>query len=108
MQPVRVGLIGCGKVGRIHADALTNIDEAEFVAVCDVSSERAAQFAAGFDVQAFTDVALMLREVEAAIIGTPHPMHVEPAIRALEAGVHVLLEKPMAASLADCDAILAA
>src|SRR5437762_8469120 len=50
----------------------------------------------------------MLREVDAVIIGTPHPMHAEPAIRALEAGVHVLVEKPMAASLADSDAMLAA
>jgi predicted dehydrogenase len=42
------------------------------------------------------------------VIGTPHPMHAGPAIRAAEAGVHVLVEKPMAATLADCDAMLAA
>ncbi len=45
---------------------------------------------------------------EAVVIGTPHPMHAGPAILAAEAGVHVLVEKPMAATLADCDAMLAA
>jgi UDP-N-acetyl-2-amino-2-deoxyglucuronate dehydrogenase len=52
----------------------------------------------------------MLREtgVGAIIVGTPHPLHAEPAIRAAEAGVHVLVEKPLAANLADCDAMIAA
>jgi predicted dehydrogenase len=52
----------------------------------------------------------MLREAapEVLLIGTPHPLHAEAAIRAAEAGVHVLVEKPLAASLADCDAMLAA
>ncbi len=46
--------------------------------------------------------------VEALLIGTPHPLHAQPAILAAEASVHVLVEKPLAASLQDCDAILAA
>src|SRR5438874_2234961 len=52
----------------------------------------------------------MLRDggVEAVVVGTPHPLHAEPAVRAAEAGVHVLIEKPLAANLADCDAMLAA
>jgi predicted dehydrogenase len=52
----------------------------------------------------------MLRDAapEAIIIGTPHPLHAEAAVRAAEAGVHVLVEKPLAANLADCDAMLAA
>jgi predicted dehydrogenase len=110
MQPVRIGLIGCGKVGHIHAAALTGIDGAEFIAACDVSAERAQSFAAKYKVRPFTDVGIMLREgdVEAVVIGTPHPLHAEPAVRAQEAGIHVLVEKPMAATLADCDAMLAA
>ena len=47
-------------------------------------------------------------DVQAVLIGTPHPLHAEPAIAAAEAGVHVLVEKPLAASLNDCDAMLAA
>ncbi len=106
MQPLRVGLIGCGKVGQIHAAALKTVDEAQFVAACDASLERAQAFAAKYGARPFADIASMLPVVDAVIIGTPHPLHAEPAIRALEAGVHVLVEKPMAATLADCDAML--
>ena len=108
MKPVRVGLVGCGKVGTIHAAALASIPEAAFVGACDALPERAASFAAKYGVRAFHDLQLMLREVEVVVIGTPHPLHAEPAVRAAEAGVHVLVEKPLAASLVDCDAMLVA
>jgi predicted dehydrogenase len=110
MLPIRVALIGCGKVAGIHAAALAALPEAEFVAACDVNAERAGAFAAKWSVRPFADLATMLRESrpEAVIVGTPHPLHAEAAIRAAEAGVHVLVEKPLAASLADCDAIIAA
>lgn len=110
MTPVRVGLVGCGKVGQIHAAALASLPEAEFVAACDAVPGRAEAFAARYRVRAFGDVGVMLREagVEAVVVGTPHPLHAEPTIRAAEAGVHVLVEKPLAANLADCDAMIAA
>ncbi len=110
MKPVRVGLIGCGKVGQIHASALRGVAEAELTAVCDVSAERVRAFADRYGAHGYTDVNEMLSEgkVEAVLIGTPHPLHATPAIRAAEAGVHVLVEKPLAATLADCDAMLAA
>jgi predicted dehydrogenase len=105
-----VGLIGCGKVGQIHAAALRTIAEAELTAVCDVSAERAQTFADRYGARGYTDVDALLHEgnVEAVVIGTPHPLHAAPAVRAAEAGVHVLVEKPLAATLADCDAMLAA
>jgi predicted dehydrogenase len=110
VKPVRVGLVGCGKVGTIHAAALKSLPEAEFVAACDASRERVEAFAAKYGVMPFADVSTMLRDggVEAVIVGTPHPLHAGPTVRAAEAGVHVLVEKPVAASLADCDAMLAA
>jgi UDP-N-acetyl-2-amino-2-deoxyglucuronate dehydrogenase len=110
MPPIRVGLVGCGKVAQVHVAALRSLPEAELVAACDALPDRAAAFAAKHNVRPFADVATMLREakVEAVVIGTPHPLHAEPAIRAAEAGVHVLVEKPLAANLADCDAMLAA
>jgi predicted dehydrogenase len=108
MKPVRVALVGCGKVASVHAAALAALPEAQFVAACDVSAERAGAFAAKHGVRPFTDLGTMLREArpEAVIVGTPHPTHAETAIRAAEAGVHVLVEKPLAASRADCDAML--
>ncbi len=108
MTALRTALVGCGKVGDIHAQALRDLPEAEFVAVCDSSSERAGAFAGRYGVRPFTDVAAMLREAgaQALLIATPHPLHAEPACTALERGVHVLVEKPLAASLRDCDAML--
>lgn len=110
MKPTRIAVVGCGKVAGIHAAALGTIPEAEFVAACDISADRAAAFAAKYGARPFTDLATMLRDArpDAIIIGTPHPLHAAAAITAAEAGVHVLVEKPLAASLADCDAMLAA
>jgi predicted dehydrogenase len=107
---VRVGLIGCGKVGQIHAAALQGMTEAELTAVCDVNAERAQTFADRYGARGYTEVETMLdkSKVDAVIIGTPHPQHVVPAVRAAEAGAHVLVEKPLASTLADCDAMLAA
>lgn len=110
MKPVCVAVVGCGKVASIHAAALQSLPEAQFVAACDVSLERALAFASKWRVQPCTDLGKMLAEAkpEAVIIGTPHPLHAEAAVRAAEAGVHVLVEKPLAASLSDCDAMLRA
>jgi predicted dehydrogenase len=108
IKKIRTALIGCGKVGGIHARALKAIPDSDFAAVCDASAERAQAFASQFGVAPFTDVPSMIRSagIEAATIATPHPLHAEPAIRCAEAGVHVLIEKPLAASLADCDAMI--
>jgi len=110
MKRLRTALVGCGKVGQIHAEALADMPESEFVAVCDASRERADAFAARYGVQSFTNLDAMLAKarVEVLLIGTPHPLHADATLQATSAGVHVLIEKPMAASLSDCDAMLAA
>jgi UDP-N-acetyl-2-amino-2-deoxyglucuronate dehydrogenase len=110
VQAVRTALVGCGKVGQIHATALAGLAEAELVGVCDALPERGQAFAARYGARPYTDFGDLLREArpEAVLIGTPHPLHAEPALRAAEAGAHVLVEKPMAANLGDCDAMLAA
>src|SRR5262245_27167044 len=110
MNRVRTALIGCGKVGQIQARALQSLPESEFVAVCDSDQSRAAAFAETYGARPYTDVPTMITEsaVQAVFICTPHPLHARPAILAAEAGVHALVEKPLAASLEDCDAMLAA
>jgi predicted dehydrogenase len=110
MTRLRTALVGCGKVGHVHARALRDLPESEFTGVCDAQSERARAFAEQYGTRAFPDVAALLREArpQALLIATPHPLHAAPAIAAAQAGVHVLVEKPLAASLADCDAMLAA
>ena len=110
MQKLKTALVGCGKVGHLHAAALQSLPESEFVAVCARSPEKAKAFAEKYHVAAFTDVAEMISKakVEAICLCTPHPQHAAPTIIAAQLGVHVLVEKPLASSLADCDAMLAA
>jgi UDP-N-acetyl-2-amino-2-deoxyglucuronate dehydrogenase len=110
MQPVRTALIGCGKVGGLHAQALATLPESKFIAVCDAQLARADEFARRYNVTAFDSLERMLREAkpEAVTICTPHPLHEEPCVAAASAGVNVLVEKPLAASLAACDRMIAA
>jgi UDP-N-acetyl-2-amino-2-deoxyglucuronate dehydrogenase len=110
VKRLRTALIGCGKVGLTHAHALSSLHESEFVAVCDSNLKRAETFAAKFNVRPFADVRTMLREsgAEAVSVATPHPLHAEAAVAAAEVGVHVLVEKPLAANLRDCDAMITA
>jgi predicted dehydrogenase len=110
VEPVRTALIGCGKVGATHVQALRDLPQSELVAVCDASADRAAAFAATYGGRPFTDVARMLDEasIQTVTIATPHPLHAPAAILAAQAGAHILVEKPMAASLDDCDAMLEA
>lgn len=110
MRRIKTAIIGCGKVGHIHAQALGTLPASEFVAVCDAQPARAQAFADQYGVQAFVSVPEMLSraDVEAVTICTPHPLHEEPCVQAANAGVHVLIEKPMASSLAACDVMLEA
>ncbi len=78
--------------------------------MCDRTEERAHAFATEYGVTPYTDVQQMVERehLDAVLICTPHPAHAAPAIAAMGAGAHVLVEKPMATSLVDCDAMLAA
>src|SRR5450432_3432617 len=110
MRKIKTALVGCGKVGHLHAAALKSLPESEFVAVCGRTVEKAKAFAEKYSVAAFTDIREMIAKakVEAICLCTPHPQHAAPTIAAAQLGVHVLVEKPLASSLEDCDAMLAA
>jgi len=105
---LRTALIGCGKVGETHAAALASLEASELVAVCDRTEEGATEFGSRYGVPGYTDVATMLREqgVQAVSVCTPHPVHAAVIEVAAEHGAHVLVEKPLAATLADCDRAL--
>jgi len=110
MEKLKTGLIGCGKVADIHASALQNLAESEFTAVWSMSFDRAQVFAEKWHVTPYATLEEMLEKsgVQAVVIGTPHPAHAEPAIQAARAGIHVIVEKPLASSLQDCDAMIQA
>ncbi|MCZ2098641.1 MAG: Gfo/Idh/MocA family oxidoreductase [Chloroflexota bacterium] len=108
MDRLRTGVIGYGKVAHLHAQALRSLPMSEFVAVCGRSAERAQAFAQQYGAAAFTSVRDMIEQagVQAVVICTPHPAHAGPAVEAASLGAHVLVEKPLASTLADCDAMI--
>ncbi|MGD9046629.1 MAG: Gfo/Idh/MocA family oxidoreductase [Anaerolineae bacterium] len=107
---VRTALVGYGKVAHTHAEVLRALPESEFVAVCGRRLGGVEAFAEQYRVRAYTDLQTMISDagVEAIVVCTPHPAHAEAVLVAAEAGVHALVEKPLASSLQDCDAMIAA
>ena len=106
---LRVGIIGCGGIGRTHSAAWTTTG-ATPVAYCDPSAGLAAQLAGSTGAAAYDDVATLLARADLDVVSicTPPVTHAPLAIAALQAGVHVIVEKPMAVSVAACDEMIAA
>jgi UDP-N-acetyl-2-amino-2-deoxyglucuronate dehydrogenase len=107
---IKIGIIGCGKVSDLHASALKRIENSAFIAVCDKNEKRMRAFASKYNVKAYNSVTEMVKEekLDMVTVCTPHPAHKIPTIDALNAGASVLVEKPLASSLEDCDAMLEA
>lgn len=106
----RVAVIGCGDVATVHFEAIAAIDGAKLVAVCDTDPGRLTEASATRGVPGYADVADMLDAVRPDVVHvcTPHNQHVDPAIAALERGIHVISEKPLASTLADGERLAAA
>ncbi|AUG75402.1 Oxidoreductase [Kitasatospora sp. MMS16-BH015] len=110
-RTVRIALAGGGAFGAKHAAALRRIEGVEVTAVVSSSLDSARKFAAEQGVGrgvATLEEALALEEVDAVILATPTPMHAAQTLACLEAGKHVQVEIPLAASLGDAEACLAA
>jgi predicted dehydrogenase len=110
VERVKTGIIGCGKVAHFHAKAFKNLKESAFTAVCSRDINKAKAFAEQYNVKAYSDAEEMIRDsgVEAVSVCTPHPDHARFAVAAANAGAHVLVEKPLASSLEECDAMIKA
>jgi UDP-N-acetyl-2-amino-2-deoxyglucuronate dehydrogenase len=108
-QTVRTALIGCGKVGHTHAQALSTLPQSDLVAVCSRSGESAERFAQQYSARAYTDVEDMLTHstVQMVSICTPHPSHADLIVLVARHGVHALAEKPLAPDLEGCDQAIA-
>ena len=105
-QSLRFGLVGTGHWARItHAPALASTDGIEFAAVWGRNAGAAADLAASYGVTAHHDLAGFLAGVDAVAFAVPPDVQAPIAIRAASAGKHLLLEKPIAVSTADADAL---
>jgi predicted dehydrogenase len=105
---LRIAVIGVGHLGQHHARILAAMPDADLVAVVDTKPDRAAEIATKYATAALTDHSSLVGHVDAVSIATPTVSHVDIALPFIEVGAAVLVEKPMAVSLADADRLVAA
>lgn len=106
--PIKIAVVGCGHIGKRHAEMVHRHAETKLVALCDIRSREEAGVA-GFDVPFFQDMRTMLDQVasiDVVNICTPNGLHAEQSIMALEHRKHVVCEKPLALSKASCEAVI--
>jgi predicted dehydrogenase len=105
--PVRIGTVGAGSLGFHHIRILRDLPGFEFVGFVELRADRAAEVASELGVSAFDNLESLAERVDALTIVVPTPAHCEVAKVALERGRHVLIEKPIAATIEEADELLA-
>ena len=105
---IRTAVVGVGHLGQHHARLLAAMDGVELVGVVDIKPERASEIAERHATTAYTDIGSVLGSVDAVSIAVPTDAHVDVALPFLARKVAVLVEKPLAASIADVDRLIAA
>jgi predicted dehydrogenase len=101
-------VIGVGALGQHHARHLACLDEVRLVGVCDIDAGRAMKIAAELGTSAYVEVDELLARVDAVTIAVPTAAHADVGLQALELGVPILMEKPLAATLGEADDLIAA
>ncbi|MEM9511629.1 MAG: Gfo/Idh/MocA family oxidoreductase, partial [Cyanobacteria bacterium P01_E01_bin.48] len=105
-SPIPVGVIGVGNMGQHHARVLSLMKEVELVGVADVNVERGLDIASRYQVHYYEDYRDLIDGVEAVCVAVPTVLHYEVGTACLQAGVHVLMEKPLAASIAEAESLV--
>jgi predicted dehydrogenase len=107
-MPLRIAVIGVGHLGKHHARILSTLPGVELVAVVDTNIARAGEIARAYGTSPLGDARELAGKVDAVTIAVPTEVHRDIALPFLSAGISVLVEKPMARSLAEADAMIAA
>ncbi len=107
---IRVALLGCGRIAHVHAGYLRQVPEVEFVGAADLDTASREAFTARWQLPSFADPEELLAAAQPDVVHvlTPPATHATLAVELLNAGVHVLVEKPMALTVADANLMLAA
>lgn len=105
-RPIRIGVIGVGNMGQHHARILSSTKDVELFGVSDINVERGLETASKYKVRFFKDYCDLLPHVEAVCIAVPTCLHYAVGITCLLAGVHVLIEKPIAASISEAESLV--
>ena len=109
MKTINFGIIGFGKIGPRHKQKIDENDNCNLIAICDINKNKLIGID-GNNIHLYTDYKMMLenRDIEVVSICTPNYLHSQMTIDALNAGKHVLCEKPMALSIQDCKKMIEA
>jgi predicted dehydrogenase len=105
-RKLRVAVVGCGEFGRNHVRAYREMEDVELVGVLDLEQERAAKIAQEFQTQTFSNLGALQGSVDAVTVAVPTIAHKEIGCTLLNMGIDVLVEKPMASTLAEADELI--
>lgn len=105
-EPIKVGVIGVGNMGQHHARVLSRLKDVQLVGVSDVNAELGIETASKYQVHYFEEYQKLLPHVDAVCVAVPTRLHHCVGMTCLKAGVHVLIEKPIAASIAEAESLV--
>lgn len=108
MRKIKFGIIGCGHIGKRHAEMVVREPNAELAALCDIGSKEDLNIG-NYQVPFFTDIDSLLKsdiDIDVVNICTPNGFHAEMALKAIEAGYHVVIEKPMTLTAGDAEKVI--
>ncbi len=106
MDKLRIGVVGVGHLGSIHAKVYSRIDEVSLVGVCDSNLQQAVEVGDRFGVPSYADYEELFGKVDAVSIAVPTSLHYNIAKDFLQRGIHTLVEKPITKSLSEADELI--
>lgn len=106
MSKVKVGIVGVGHLGSIHARVYSKMDNVDLVGVCDCNLERALEIGKKYHTRSYADYEDLFDKVEAASIAVPTSLHYNIAKEFLNHGIHILIEKPITKTLSEADELI--
>jgi len=108
MEPLKLGLVGLGGMGRSHLEKEVGLEEVRFTGVADVVATAVDEASSRYDIPGFYSYQQLIDSgtCEAVLIATPHPFHAPIALYAIERGLHVLSEKPIAVAVSEADRMI--
>jgi len=107
MKKLKVAVIGTGALGSIHAKIYSSLKNVELVGVCDTSTKKLAEISKELNVEGFRDYSKLIGRIDAASIAVPTKAHYAISKDLLNAGIHLLIEKPITQTVREADGLLA-